>query len=131
MKKIASSISAAAVYLSLALPAFAADTPLNTCATGQFSALCNYNNTKLGNVISTVVTVLLVGAAVISLFFLIYGGIRWITSGGDKSKVDSARQTIVASIIGLIIALLAYFIINIVLGFFNLKLSNLTLPTAF
>jgi lipopolysaccharide/colanic/teichoic acid biosynthesis glycosyltransferase len=43
---------------------------------------------------------------------LIWGAIKWITSGGDKGKVDAARNTIVAAVIGLIVLLLSFVIIN-------------------
>lgn len=121
-----------ATYFSLAFPAFA-QVPVNPCPNGSgggtnFNVLCSLTANNIGSVISSVVTILLIAAALIALFFLIWGGIRWITSGGDKSKVESARNTIIASIIGLVIALLAFFIITIVLGIFGLSLTNLTLP---
>jgi hypothetical protein len=124
--KIATASAAAVTYLSFALPAFAQN--VNPCPAGQFAGLCKFSTDKIGTVLANIVTVILIAAAIISLFFLIFGGIRWITSGGDKSKVESARNTIIAAIIGLIIALLAFFIITIVLGFFGLSLANLQLP---
>lgn len=133
MKKNLAKLTAAgisvATYLGAAFPAFAQQTiNVNPCPTGQFGNLCNLNQQSIGPVLANVVTVVLIAAAVISLFFLIFGGIRWITSGGDKSKVESARNTIIAAIIGLIIALLAFFIITIVLGLFGLSLTNLQIP---
>ena len=133
MKKTIATLATGTVsaisYLSLAIPAFA-QTNINPCppSGSQFTPLCNLNANRIGPVISSVVTILLIAAALISLFFLIFGAIRWITSGGDKSKVDSARGTIVASIIGLVIALLAFFIITVILGIFNLSLTNLQIP---
>jgi hypothetical protein len=65
----------------------------------------------------------------LALFFLIWGGIRWITSGGDKGKVEEARKHIVAAIIGLVVAFLAYFIIQIILTIFGLgSISTLQIP---
>jgi len=126
---LATGTVSALTYLSLAIPAFA-QTNINPCPPNgsQFQPLCNLNANRIGPVVSSVVTILLIAAALISLFFLIWGAIRWITSGGDKSKVDSARGTIVASIIGLVIALLAFFIITVILGVFNLSLTNLQIP---
>src|SRR5437762_8568472 len=119
MKKTVATLNATSVstvaFLTLALPAFA-QTAVNPCPTqAGFSGLCKLTSANIGPVLANVVTVVLIAAAIISLFFLIFGGIRWITSGGDKAKVESARNTIIASIIGLIIALLAFFIITIVL----------------
>ena len=51
-----------------------------------------------------------------------------VTSGGDKGKVDEARKTVIAAIVGLIIAFLAFFILSVVLSFFGLSLTNLVLP---
>jgi hypothetical protein len=127
MKKTLTYIASGLTFLGLALPAFA-QTNVNPCASGQFSALCNLDSTKIGSVISTAVTIILIIATIIALFFLIWGGIRWITSQGDKAKVEGARNTIIGAIIGLVITFLAYFILTIILGFFGLSLTNLQLP---
>lgn len=82
----------------------------------------------LGQVIGFVVTIAFIIAVLIALAFLILGGIKWITSGGDKGGVEGARNQIIAAIIGLIIVFLAFFILNLVLGLFGLSLFSLTLP---
>ena len=76
-----------------------------------------------------VVTIAFVIAVLIALFFLLWGGIKWITSGGDKTGVEAARNQIIAAIIGLIIVFLSFFILNLVLGLFGLSLLDLKLPT--
>ena len=50
----------------------------------------------------------------LALFYFIYGGIQWITSGGDKTKVQAARNKMVYSIIGLVISLLAFILVSFV-----------------
>ena len=40
-------------------------------------------------------------------------------SGGDKGKLDQARSTIIAAIVGLIISILAYFIVSLILSIFT------------
>jgi hypothetical protein len=52
----------------------------------------------------------------ISVLMLIFGGIRYTISGGDSAAVTSAKNTIMYAIIGIIVALLAYAIVNFVLG---------------
>ena len=47
---------------------------------------------------------------------LIYGGLRYVISGGDSKKVTDAKNTIMYAIIGLIIAILAYAIVNFVIN---------------
>jgi uncharacterized protein YacL len=136
MKKLLTSLTASAAtgaaFLTFALPTFATGGGnVNPCDGIQagFDALCNLNSDNLGPIIGAVVTFLLIIIAIIALFFLIYGGLRWVTSGGDKGKVDEARKTVIAAIVGLVIAFLAFFILQVVLGFFGLSLTNLTLPT--
>jgi len=127
MKKVLAVIIAAGSYLTFAASAFAASA--NPCASlNQFQGLCNVNANNIGPIIGAAVEFILIVAVIIALFFLIYGGVRWITSGGDKAKVESARGTIIAAIIGLVIAFLAFFILSLVLSFFGLSLTNLTLP---
>ncbi len=53
--------------------------------------------------IKNIITLVFVVAAVITFAYLIYGAISWITSGGDKSKVEAARNRITSAVIGLLI----------------------------
>lgn len=111
---------------------FAQDATVSPRPTGQFgkpNGIADLGAGNFGAVVGRVITIAFVLAIVITLGFLVYGGIKWITSGGDKAAVESARNTIVAAVIGLVIVFLSYFILNIVLGFFNLSLGELVLPT--
>jgi multisubunit Na+/H+ antiporter MnhB subunit len=63
------------------------------------------------------VLLFLIGA--VSVIMLIIGGIRYTISQGDSSAVTSAKNTILYAIIGIIVALLAYAIVNFVLGSFT------------
>lgn len=102
---------------------------VDLCPAGQFDALCKLQLTDKNPIIWNVVNILIVIAAILSLFFLIWGGIKWITSGGDKTKVDEARKTLTAAIIGLIITLLAFFIITLIASLFGIERGALfTLP---
>lgn len=88
---------------------------------GQFGSLCNIQVNDNTDIFQRVFTIMLVVAVMLAVGFLIYGGIKWITSGGDKGKVDAARGTITAAIIGLIIAFLAFFIIGVVNYIFGIQ----------
>lgn len=106
-----------------------AGTEVKVCPTiPGFAELCKFTQGGFGNIVSTAITVAFVIAVVIALFFLVYGGIKWITSGGDKTAVEAARNTIVAAVVGLVIVFLSYFILNIVLGVFGITLGNLEIP---
>jgi len=56
----------------------------------------------------------LIGA--ISVIMLIYGGIRYTTSGGNAASVTAAKNTILYAIVGIVVAVLAFAIVNFVLG---------------
>lgn len=52
---------------------------------------------------------------IIAVIMLIWGGIRYVISGGDSKKVTDAKNTVLYAIIGLIISFLSYAIINFVI----------------
>lgn len=116
------------VFISPAL-AFAADVTVQPTPVGSFAPLAKVTSADFGSIVGRVVTIAFVLAIVIALGFLVYGGIKWILSGGDKAAVESARNTIVAAVVGLVIVFLSYFILSVVLGFFGLNLNSLVLPT--
>ncbi|MEK7165419.1 MAG: hypothetical protein AAB874_01250 [Patescibacteria group bacterium] len=91
----------------------------------------NYPNVELGSVISAIVGILLLVAAVLAFLFLILGGIQWITSGGDKAGMEAARNKITAAIVGLIIVAAAWAIMLLVGQFigFDLLKGNVPIPT--
>ncbi len=69
-----------------------------------------------GSIFTTIVNILLFLIGAISVIMLIYGGIRYTISGGDSSAVTAAKNTILYAIVGLIVAFLAFAIVNWVLG---------------
>ena len=103
------------------------DIEINVCPSGAFEPLCNIGFD--GDLISTVVTLAFIIASLLALGFLIYGGIRWITSGGDKAGVESARNIIIAALVGLVITFLSYLILSIVFNIFNIGFDDLDIPS--
>ena len=69
-----------------------------------------------GGVIQTGINILLYIIGVISVIMIIIGGLRYATSGGNASTVTSAKNTILYAVIGLVVAIFAYAIINFVLN---------------
>lgn len=136
MKKISSIVIGIFLPLVMAVPAYADSACANSGSGFNFYLLCQFGQPggtlSTGSIIGRVVALLLLAAVLVALIFLVVGGIRWITSGGDKTKLDSARSHIVAAIVGLVIALLAYLIINVILQAFGLNaggISNFNLPS--
>jgi hypothetical protein len=68
-----------------------------------------------GGIFTTIVNVALFIIGALSVMMLIYGGIRYVISAGDAKKVESAKNTILYAVVGVIIAVLAYAIVNFVL----------------
>lgn len=67
-------------------------------------------------IFKTVVNVLLFIIGAVSVVMLIYGGIRYTTSGGNANSVTAAKNTIMYAIIGLVIAIFAYALVNWIVG---------------
>ncbi len=88
-------------------------------ASGQAGSIsCNSSagsTADVGSLAKTVVNVfsIIVGAA--SVIMIIYGGFRYITSGGDSTRVGNAKNTLIYAIVGLIIVALAQIIVSFVL----------------
>lgn len=76
-------------------------------------------NTKLGAQIQNVVNVLLFVLGAIAVIMIVVGGIRYTLSNGDAGAITGAKNTILYAVIGLVVALLAYAIVNFVLGAFD------------
>lgn len=116
-KKISQIITGAATAVTLfAGRAMAADNPAQT---GANAAKADGMPTELigvNGVFTKITNTILYAVGIISVIMLIYGGLRYITSGGDSKKVTDAKNTIMYAIIGLIIAILSYAIVNFVIN---------------
>lgn len=66
---------------------------------------------------------------VIFFFMFIIGAIKWISSGGDKGKLEEAKTTITNALIGLVVLFSVFIILKLIGVFFDVNLLNLTLPT--
>ena len=90
-----------------------------TCATGTApdgSCRTPDSSKDLNDIAAFVINIFswIVGA--VSVIMIIYGGFRYITSGGDSNGVTAAKNTILYAIIGLVIVALAQIIVNFVLN---------------
>ena len=61
------------------------------------------------------VNIMLFAVGILAVIMLIWGGIRYVLSGGDSGAVSSAKKTILYAVVGLIVAILAYAIVNFVI----------------
>lgn len=66
--------------------------------------------------VSGITNTLITIAGAIAVIVIIIGGIRYITSTGDATRVKQAKDTILYGVIGLIVVIMAYAIVNFVIG---------------
>lgn len=83
----------------------------------------------LGELISNLVGFLFIVAFVIAFMYLLMGGVYWITSGGDKANLESARNRIIHSLVGLVVVGSAWAIASLAAQFFCLDLTHLPIPS--
>ena len=90
------------------------------CAKGDKTQETLFEEDADGNsLFKTVTNVLLFLIGAVSVIMLIVGGLRYVLSNGDSSAVTSAKNTILYAVIGIIVALLAYAIVNFVVSSFT------------
>ena len=76
---------------------------------------CDQGQTPIFRIVTNVL-LFIIGA--ISVIMLIIGGFRYVTSQGDQTQVQSAKNTILYSIVGIVVAILAYAAVNFVISSF-------------
>ena len=118
-------LAATAPYLIFAQSAFADSISPCDNAQGISQVLCKFTGSNMGNIIGGILNVMFIIAIIFTLIYLVWGGLRWILSEVDKTKVAEARSHILAAVIGLIVVFLSYFIITLILSVFGLSLSSL------
>lgn len=136
-KSIGALLVIPAMVLSLGVavqPAFAADSGCSggglslaggacsaqgTDQQGSASCLFDTGNGQCSTPLFKQVTnVLLYIIGAISVIMLVIGGVRYTISGGDQKNVEAAKNTILYAIVGIIVAILAYAVVNFVIGNF-------------
>lgn len=112
-----------ALGVSFVLPAVAPSDAhaQSSIANGANAAKGNGQQNNLDGdtgVFKTVTNVMLYIIGAISVIMLIIGGIRYVVSGGESSAVTGAKNTILYAIIGIIVAIVAYAVVNFVITSF-------------
>ena len=70
-----------------------------------------------GSLIQKIINITLYAIGVLSVIMLIFGGLRYVISGGQKEAVTAAKNTILYAVVGLLIAVFAYAFIHFILQF--------------
>lgn len=81
-------------------------------------------NNSLGDFVQKSFSAILLVAGLATFGYLVYGGIEWITSGGDKGKLESARNKITNGIIGLAVVASAWAVYRLIDYFLGIGLAK-------
>ena len=76
---------------------------------------------EMNGVIKTIITTMLFVVGILAVIMIIYGGIRYVTAHGDKTQVASAKDTVVYAVVGLVVAIVAYALVDWVVNLFQAK----------
>ena len=108
----------ALVGIAAAVPAYVSAAPADSIRNGVNAVGGDeqQNRRPLAQIVREVVNVVLFVLGAVAVIMIIIGGFRYVVSGGDSSSVTAAKNTIFYAVIGLIIAILAYAIVNFVVN---------------
>jgi hypothetical protein len=111
-------VLALSFLLSLSLPGSARGLSIMDVINGTYRGEGQPTDLFSGGdaLIPRLINLMLFIVGILAIVFLIFGGIRYVISGGDKSKVDAAKNTILYAIVGLVVAILGYAVVNWVIG---------------
>ena len=96
-------------------PTLAADA--DVCSTNvpdsvKEAAGCNSNTDSLQSAITNILSAIIGVAGLVSVAYIIVGGIQYMTSSGDSNKTEKAKKTILYALIGLVVCALSFAIVN-------------------
>ncbi len=85
--------------------------------------------TKLtSSIVSSLASALLIISFLMLFIYLITGGIAWLTSEGDKSKLESARNRITNAIIGIVIVAASWALFTLAGQFIGIQVGQIPFP---
>ena len=102
--------------LAISLPTYAVDVVQDSCGAAQTSsAICGANGDDLNGFLANIASILTFIIGAVAVIMIIVGAIKYVTANGDQSQISSAKNTILYSIVGLILAIAAGGIVVFVL----------------
>lgn len=116
MKKLTQLVLSALLVVGVA----AAAVPVASVAAADLDpcdlnpAMCAGKETDVNSIFKTIVNVLLFVVGIIAVIMIIISGIRYTSSAGNANSVAAAKNTLMYSVIGLLVAIFAYAIVNFV-----------------
>ena len=97
------------------LPETASAAILDQACTGISNDVCNKKgDTNINSLVLSVINLLLYIVAVVAVVMIIVGVMKYLTSSGDSGKVTSAKNTVVYAVVGLLVAIFSWVIVNFI-----------------
>ncbi|MDQ3098322.1 MAG: pilin [bacterium] len=118
MKKIAFVITSIIILSSVGITQVAAQDGKAAVGVVNPPSIIDRSPTAISNFVPTIISVAFYIGLVAAFVYMVYGGVRWITAGGDSKALAAARDTIVQAIIGLILLSTAFAVSRLFYGFF-------------
>ena len=122
MKKIAKILAAVAMMFFVGVAALPEVSYAGGCidtSTGKWKKDCESiktsTNTEVNNMVKNGINLFIGVIGVLAVAYTIYGGFLYVTSGGDAGKVKQARSSIIYGVVGLVLAMLSFAIVNFVI----------------
>lgn len=94
--------------------ATAQDNPLNNNISCENIGGLNCDNQNINDLIVRVIKIMLGIAFAIAVLFLIIGGFYYITARGNEEQAGTGKQTIINALIGIVVIIMSYVIVNVV-----------------
>lgn len=86
-------------------------------------------NYEAGKFIGGAIGVFILFASIAAFIYLITGGLQWISSGGDKAGIETARNRIINAIVGLIIIASVWAFVTLIFPALGLSFPGISLPS--
>ena len=122
MKKIIKILAAVAMMFAVGLAVLPEASYAGGCidtSTGEWKSDCKTiktsTNNEVNNMVRNGINLFIGVIGVLAVAYTIYGGFLYVTSGGVAGKVKQARNSIIYGVVGLVLAMLSFAIVNFVI----------------
>lgn len=85
--------------------------------------------TAIGLLLGNILGGMMIVGFLTAMIFLMTGAFHWITSGGDKASLESARNKIIHSLVGLIVLASVWAMMTVISQFLGISFPNLKIPS--
>ncbi|MBI3494822.1 hypothetical protein HY004_02465 [Candidatus Saccharibacteria bacterium] len=85
------------------------------CDKDTNAAICQTKTGLISGILKSVINTMIFLAGSIAVIMIVVGGIRYITSDGDPGAATKAKNTIIYALVGVVVAIMSYSIVNFVI----------------